>query len=97
LPDMFGKSYGRPAGTSDADAYGDSRPFQTEPSISRIVGPDYFNVPSDNVVYNRGPIMNLIDSPSYPSGHTTHGYMGSLILAILTPEPGVTHEIFLGH
>jgi hypothetical protein len=85
-PDMFGKNYGRPAGTSGADAYGNSRPFQTEPSITRIIGPDYFNVSADNVVYNRGPIMNLIDSPSYPSGHTTYGYMGSLILAVLVPE-----------
>ena len=30
--------------------------------------------------------MNLINSPSYPSGHTTYGYMGSLMLAILVPE-----------
>jgi PAP2 superfamily len=85
-PDMFGKGYGRPAGTSGADAYGDSRPFQTEPSISPIVGPDYFNVPADNLVYNRGPIMNLVDSPSFPSGHTTYGYTGSLLLAVLVPE-----------
>jgi hypothetical protein len=85
-PDVFGRDYGRPAGSAGADAYGDSRPFQTEPSIVPIIGPDYFNVPSDNVVYNRGPIMNLIDSPSFPSGHTTYGYMGSLVLAILVPE-----------
>ncbi|HEX4169527.1 MAG TPA: phosphatase PAP2 family protein [Bryobacteraceae bacterium] len=85
-PDIFGTSYGRPAGGPNADAYGNSRPFQTEPSVSQIVGPDYFNVPADNVVYNRGPISNLTDSPSYPSGHTTYGYMGSLILAMLVPE-----------
>jgi hypothetical protein len=84
--DVFGKSYGRPAGSVGADAYGDSRPFQTEPTVASIVGPDYFNVPADNAVYNRGPIMNLVDSPSYPSGHTTYGYMGSLVLAILIPE-----------
>ena len=30
--------------------------------------------------------MNLIDSPSYPSGHTTYGYMGALVLAILVPD-----------
>jgi len=85
-PDAFGKNYGRPAGSPGADAYGDSRPFQTEPSITLITGSDYFNVPADNTVYNRGPIMNLIDSPSYPSGHTTYGYMGSLLLAILVPD-----------
>jgi PAP2 superfamily len=85
-PDPFGLAYGRPAGTPGADAYGDSRPFQTEPRILPIVGPDYFNVPADNEVYNRGPIMNLIDSPSFPSGHTTYGYMGSLLLAVLVPD-----------
>ena len=30
--------------------------------------------------------MNLIDSPSYPSGHTTYGCMGSLVLAVLVPS-----------
>jgi membrane-associated phospholipid phosphatase len=30
--------------------------------------------------------MNLINSPSYPSGHTTYGYTGALILAILVPQ-----------
>ena len=85
-PDAFGKIYGFPAGSPGADAYGDSRPFQTEPQVAHIVGPDYFNIPSDNGVYNRGPMMNLIDSPSYPSGHTTYGYTGSLLLAILVPQ-----------
>ncbi len=84
--DVFGKAYGLAAGSSGADAFGDSRPFQTEPSVLPIVGPDYFNVPASNTVYNRGPLANLIDSPSYPSGHTTYGYTGSLILAILVPE-----------
>ena len=84
--DPFGKNYSRPAGSPDAGAYGDSRPFQTEHRLLPIVGSDYFNVPADNVVYNRGPIMNLVNSPSYPSGHTTYGYMGSLVLAELVPE-----------
>jgi membrane-associated phospholipid phosphatase len=30
--------------------------------------------------------MNLVDSPSYPSGHTTYGYTGSVVLAALVPE-----------
>ena len=30
--------------------------------------------------------MNLIDSPSFPSGHTTYGYMGSLLLAVMVPD-----------
>ena len=85
-PDVFGKAYGKPAGTPGADAYGDSRPFQTEPTVAQIVGRDYFGVPANNDVYNKGPISNLSDSPSYPSGHTTYGYMGSLLLAMLVPE-----------
>jgi PAP2 superfamily len=84
--DVFGKAYGLPAGTPGADAYGDSRPFQTEPSVTRIIGLDYLNGPADNYVYNHGPVMNLINSPSYPSGHTTYGYTGSLLLAFLVPE-----------
>ncbi len=85
-PDPFGKAYARPAGSPGADAFGDSRPFQTEPTVLSIVGPDYFNVPANNDVYNRGPISNLTDSPSYPSGHTTYGYMGSILLAVLVPD-----------
>ena len=84
--DIFGRSYGRPAGSPGADTFGNSRPFQTEPTVLTITGPDYFNVPADNIVYNRGPIMNLVDSPSYPSGHTTYGYMGSIVLAVLVPQ-----------
>ncbi len=85
-PDPFGRAYDRPAGTPGADAFGNSRPFQTEPTVTAIVGPDYFNVPAGNEVYNRGPIMNLVNSPSFPSGHTTYGYMGSLLLAVLVPD-----------
>ena len=84
--DPFGRAYGRPGGSPGADAYGDSRPFQTEPTVLQIVGPDYFNTPANNDVYNRGPISNLTDSPSYPSGHTTYGYMGSILLAVLVPD-----------
>jgi hypothetical protein len=85
-PDPFGLAYDRPAGSPGADLYGNSRPFQTEPRILPIVGPDYFNVPAGNEVYNRGPIMNLVNSPSFPSGHTTYGYMGSFLIAVLVPE-----------
>ncbi|SNB74289.1 PAP2 superfamily protein [Arboricoccus pini] len=85
-PDMFGGSYGHPAGTPGAGAYGNSRPFQTEKSILAIVGNDYFNAPADNTVYNQGPIMDLSNSPSFPSGHTTYGYTGSILMAILVPE-----------
>ena len=86
VQDAFGVGYGRPGGSAGADVFGNSRPFQTEPVLAPVVGPDYFNVPGDNNVYNRGPVMNLVDSPSYPSGHTTYGYMGSIVLAVLVPE-----------
>jgi hypothetical protein len=86
VTDPFGRAYGLPAGTTGADKFGDSRPFQTEPSLTRIVGSDYFNSPADNYVYNRGPMMDLRDSPSFPSGHTTYGYTGALVLALLVPE-----------
>jgi hypothetical protein len=84
--DVFGQAYHLPAGTKGAGEYGDSRPFQTEPSLTRFSGPDYFNNPSDNSSYNYGPGMNLTNSPSYPSGHTTYGYTSALLLAILVPE-----------
>jgi hypothetical protein len=84
--DVYGKSYGLPAGAPGADAYGDSRPFQTEATVAAIAGPDYLNHPADNRVYNRGPLMNLQNSPSYPSGHTTYGYTGALLLAVLVPS-----------
>jgi hypothetical protein len=82
-PDIFGRTYGVPAGTVGANAFGNSRPFQTEPHLSTFSGPDYFNALAGNLVYSRGPIVN---SPSYPSGHTTYGYSGSLLLALLVPE-----------
>ena len=85
-PDMFGRAYGVSAGSPGADTFGNSRPFQTEPGVTRIIGPDYFHDPVDNISYNCGPIMNLTNSPSYPSGHTTYGYTSALILAILVPE-----------
>ena len=85
-PDPFGRIYGKPGGTPGANPYGDPRPFQTEPFVLPVSGPDYFGVPADNTVYSRGPISNLSDSPSYPSGHTTYGFMGGIVLALLVPE-----------
>lgn len=85
-PDIFGKAYNLPGGSPEGDKYGNSRPFQTIKFLRPIVGPDYFNAPADNTVYNRGPLMNLVNSPSFPSGHTTYGYTGSILLAELVPE-----------
>jgi hypothetical protein len=31
-------------------------------------------------------MMDLTNSPSYPSGHTTYGYTGAVLLAVLVPE-----------
>jgi PAP2 superfamily len=86
VEDVFGKAYGLASGSAGADALGNSRPYQTEPSVTHFVGKDYFNGPSDNIVYNQGPVMNLTNSPSYPSGHTTYGYTGAVLLAVLVPE-----------
>jgi hypothetical protein len=86
VEDIFGKAYGLPAGMTGADAYGNSRPYQTEPGVTRFVGPDYLNTPAGNYVYNHGPVMDLNNSPSYPSGHTTYGYTGAVLLAVLVPE-----------
>lgn len=87
-PDIFGRAYNRPAGSAgaDADALGDSRPFQTEPHLTTYSGKDYFGAESDNEAWLRGPGQNLVNSPSFPSGHTTYGYMESLLLALLMPQ-----------
>ena len=85
-PDVFGLAYGRVAGSPGADAFGNSRPFQTAPRLLAYRGADYFGRPSHSLDWLRGPNQNLTDSPSYPSGHTTYGYTQSLLLAILVPE-----------
>jgi len=85
-PDIFGRAYDHPAGSSNADLYGDSRPFQTEPHLTQFSGNDFFGVPSGNLDYLQGPAQDLRNSPSFPSGHTTYGYAESLILALLVPQ-----------
>jgi hypothetical protein len=82
----MGKAYDRPAGSAGADAYGDSRPFQTEANFVKYSDADYFGVQASNSDYLNGPIQNLTDSPSFPSGHTTYGYTESLLLAIMVPQ-----------
>jgi PAP2 superfamily len=85
-PDIFGRAYDHPAGSENADAFGDSRPFQTEPHLTVFVGKDFFGVQSGNLSYLKGPQQDLTNSPSFPSGHTTYGYAESLLLALLVPE-----------
>lgn len=86
VTDFYGRAYGRPAGSDGADPHGDSRPFQTEPNLTPITGPDFFGVPSSSTAYLRGPAQNLTASPAYPSGHTTYGYTESLLLALMVPD-----------
>ena len=84
--DVFGRTYGRLAGSQGADAFGNSRPFQTLPRLLAFRGDDYFGRPSHSLDWLRGPDQNLTDSPSYPSGHTTYGTTEAVLLAILVPE-----------
>ena len=85
-PDPFGRSYGRAAGSPAPTLTAIRARFRPSQRCCRSPGPIISTSPADNTVYNRGPVMNLIDSPSYPSGHTTFGYMGSILLAVLTPD-----------
>ena len=84
--DVFGRAYQKPAGSDGSDPFGNSRPFQTEPTLLPIMAPDYFGAPSDNMAQLGGPSVDLRDSPSFPSGHTTYGTGESLLLALLIPD-----------
>ena len=84
--DPFGRAYHLPASNPNADPFGNSRPFQTEPNVLAITGRDYNNQPSTSMSYQRGPAMDLTKSPSYPSGHTTYGFTGALLLGVLVPD-----------
>lgn len=86
VTDVFGKAYDRQAGSPGADRYGNSRPFQTLPRLRAYRGKDYFGDPSHSLDWLRGPSQDLVNSPSYPSGHTTYGYTESMMLALLVPE-----------
>ncbi|MEK6397897.1 MAG: PA-phosphatase, partial [Terriglobus sp.] len=52
--DPFGRAYHLPAGSPNADRFGDSRPFQTAPELRRFTGRDSFNMPIDNTQFLRG-------------------------------------------
>ncbi len=84
--DIYGKAYDDPAGGKNADPLGDSRPFQTEPKVTRYADPDFYGDPANNQDYLTGPVQNLVKSPSFPSGHTTYGYTESLLFAVMLPE-----------
>lgn len=84
--DVFGKAYDLPAGSPDGDRFGNARPFQTAPFLLAYRGEDYFGRPSRTLDWLQGPSQTLVDSPAFPSGHTTYGYTESLVLALLMPE-----------
>ncbi len=86
VTDVFGRAYARPAGSQGSDKYGNARPFQTAPRLLAYRADDYFGKPSDSLDWLRGPNQTLLDSPAYPSGHTTYGYTESVLLAVLVPE-----------
>jgi hypothetical protein len=91
--DVFGKAYNDPAGRKGADPLGDSRPYQTERDFAKYADPDYFGQRSSNSEWLNGSAtaspsmgMKLTASPSFPSGHTTYGYTGAILLAIMVPQ-----------
>jgi PAP2 superfamily protein len=84
--DVFGRAYNLPAGSANADPFGNSRPFQTESQLTEYSGKNFFGVDTTNTAYLRGPMQDLTANPTFPSGHTTYGYMESLLLALLVPE-----------
>lgn len=91
--DVLGKAYSLPAGSKGADPHGDSRPFQTEKTLRTFSGLDYFGKPATNVQWLTGPGadrktmgMDLVNSPSFPSGHTVYGYTEGVLFAIMVPQ-----------
>jgi hypothetical protein len=86
IVDIFGVAYHLTAGSTNAGSYGNARPFQTMSELTTYDGKDFFGAASNNLVWLKGPSQNLINSPSYPSGHTTHGYAEGVLLGLLVPE-----------
>jgi hypothetical protein len=84
--DIYGIAYGMLASSPGADVWGNSRPFQVVKDLVQFNGTDYFGAATDNLVNNRGPAMDLTKNPAYPSGHTTFGYAGAILFAVLVPQ-----------
>ena len=79
---ILSRAYGPPAGSGKDNPFGNPRPFQTEPHFIEYTGTDFCGAETTNTAY----LQNLAANPAYPSGHTTYGYMESLLLALLVPE-----------
>ncbi|HTA40595.1 MAG TPA: phosphatase PAP2 family protein, partial [Candidatus Acidoferrales bacterium] len=87
--DVYGKAYGLPGVTNPspgANPCGNSRPFQTDYRIAMYRASDFWGVPSANALYLDGPAADLRTNPSFPSGHTTYGYVEGVLLGILLPQ-----------
>jgi hypothetical protein len=80
--DAFGKAYNLPAGSTEANPFGNARPLQTEPHFTAYSGKDFCGSEITNTDY----LQHLAANPAYPAGHTVYGYIGSLLLALLVPE-----------
>jgi membrane-associated phospholipid phosphatase len=80
--DAFGKAYNLPAGSTEANPFGNARPLQTEPHFTAYSGKDFCGSETTNTDY----LQHLLANPAYPAGHTVYGYIGSLLLALLVPE-----------
>ena len=85
-PDIFGRAYGLPLGSTGASTFGNARPFQTEPHLISYRGKTMAGAESNSVFFLRGPQQDLTGSPSFPSGHATYGYTSALVLALLVPQ-----------
>jgi membrane-associated phospholipid phosphatase len=79
---VFGRAYGPPVGSTEANPFGNSRPFQTEPHFTKYAGKDFCGSETTNA----DNLKHLAANPAYPSGHTVYGYMESVLLALLVPE-----------
>jgi hypothetical protein len=86
IVDIFGAAYHLPAGSKNAGSYGNARPFQTMSELTTYRGKDFFGAAANNVAWLKGASQNLVNIPSYPSGHTTHAYTEGILLALLVPE-----------
>jgi PAP2 superfamily len=86
---VFGNAYKPLVDSPNADRCGateddpcNPRPFQTEPNFAMYHGRNF----CASETTNSDTLEYLKASPAYPSGHTTYGYMESLLLALLVPE-----------
>jgi hypothetical protein len=71
--DAFGKAYNLPAGSIEANPFGNARPLQTEPHFTAYSGKDFCGSETTNTDY----LQHLAANPAYPAGHTVYGYIAA--------------------